>query len=796
MPSRLVNKGGMEWDLVRKAGGGLNERADVYDIPDGECSELINFVFKPGAWEKRKGVTKKLQLPSGEINSLIVANFLSENVLLICKNDLIYAVDYTDDEWEYTLLTVNQTLTSGQRFDHAQFEDVLYLVNGANRPMKWRGGSNNVEQIGISPASDGVASFGGSGSCTAGAHGVRICWRNNDAGTISAYKDLGTVSSSGSDVLSIGSLTDSTDDQVTHLEIYMTIAGGSTYYLAAQVAIAGTYEADISDATLQTQATMDSVADQGLAGLPPEKCKYIAPMKKRLFFGYNYRSGAWRKDEIAWTETVGTQVTEPEYVGSTSYRKVPTRGGAITRVVPWGDFIYILHENGIVVLTDPSNPDFSVMQELVQVTGCTAPWSVQVGKFKKRVPAPPELHTEEFELVEGIIYKGKWGVVGFDGVRDHVLSEKVESTVRSIAPASEEESVGFFNDGKYYLAFGNRYGASGDEQRTSEDTTTSGGERINAQYSTDRAFDSYDAVNYLSQTSKADSEIKVGVRIPFNTMTAKIGYTAVFNVTFDIYASMDSGVTWDKIQTQTVSNRAAVNSFELAQENYEYSFVKPGVTAVRLDFVNRSSSTVDGEEIDSIQLRYVDYAFDPSATIVNTSLLYYDSFYNTWSRFRGWHAGSFVHLFRTGDETAAYFGHSSNGAIYRMHVGHSDDGDDIFALVTTGYTDGKSPEVKKRWLRNRLVLNFGNDPIYYLAYVDKLEAQNRTIERTMDGERESFYDEVDYGDDYYGQADGEKQVGVNLEPNAGYRMAEEIWVSGKEGLLIRGRVASFVKREL
>ena len=794
--AKLVNKGGGEWDLVREAGGGLNERADVYDIPDGECSELVNFVFKSGAWQKRSGMAKKLQLPSGEINSLIVGNFLSENVLLIMKDDLIYAVDYTQDEWSYTVLTVDVTLTSGQRFDAVQFEDVLYLTNGADRPLKWRGGSNHVERIGVAAATDGSASFGGSGSCTAGEHGVRICWRNNDAGTISDYKDLGAQTSGGSDKLTISGLTDSTDPQVTHLEIYMTVDGdaGGTYYLAAQVAIGGTYEASISDANLQQQTTMDTVADEGNAGLPPEKSRYIAAMKSRLFLAYNYRNGAWHKDEIAWSEVVGTQVTEPEYFPTLNYRKVPTNGGAITRIVAWGDYLYILHENGICVLTDPANPEFSPMQELVQTTGCTAPWSVQVGKFKKRVPAPPELHTEEWELVEGIIYKGKWGIVGFDGVRDHPLSEKVEQTVNSLAPESEADAVGFFYNGKYYFSFGNRYGASGSEQRTREDTTNSGGEQVAATYSADRSFTSADAVNYLAHDSKADRELKVGVRIPFNDAQAKVGYSATYHVTFDIYVSTDNGTTWEKVLTKTLNNKGAVLNYQAAQENYEFNFVKTGVNAVRLDYVERIG-TVDGIYVDEVQLRYVDYSFDPGASIVNTELLYYDSFYNSWSRFRGWHCASFVHLFRSGDEDYAYFGHSSNGTIYLMHVGTTDDGEAIFARVTTGYTDGKHPELRKRWLRNSIILNFGNEQIYYLAYVDKLEAQNRTVERTMDGEREQFYDDIDYGDGYYNMHEGERQVGVNLEPNAGYRMAEEIWVSGREDLIIRGRVARFVKRE-
>ena len=805
--SRLVRKGGDEWDLVRKAGGGLNELADVYQVPDGECSELVNFRFRPESWEKRKGCAKKISL-SGEskVNSLFVTNFLNlMNYLLAFAGISIYKIDISADEWTATALTVDVTLTNGKKFDVVQDENRIYFVNGANEPLKWLGGTNHVERMGIVAATDGVAAFGGSGSCTAGDHGVRITWINNNAGTESDYHDLSTQTSGGSDKLTISSLTDSTDTQVTHLRIYMTTAGdtGGTYYLAAQVAIGGTYEADISDANLQQQSSMQAVVDDGNAA-PPAKARYIAAAKKRLFMGYIYRSSSWRKDEIIWSEEVGLNVTEPEYFPSTNNRKIPTRGAAITRLLLWGDYLYIIHERGICVMTDPSDPANSLIIEIPQTTGCTAPWSVQVGMFQKKVPAPPELRSEEFELVEGIIYKGRWGIMGFDGSREHPLSEKLRPTIEKITDVFEDECVGFFNNGKYYLAYGEKFGKSGEVETAIDVTVDSGNEQIWAFHdSVDMAnYPTYSeraAFNFLDQDSRNDGTLKVRVKVFFNAWFEYIGYELLTTVNYKIYFTRDNGNTWELKGSFSQDN--ADNLRGGAQEIFEHEFVDSGINGVKVEYVSLEPVEAIGTfgnftGLDRIMLMDVYYEYDMSATMVNNNkILFYDSFENKWARYKGWQAACFAKLDFSGQDGAEFFGESANGNIFRMNIGAEDDGEEIFAHIITGYTDGKFPEVRKRWLRSTLQMNLGDDVVHYKAYVDKLEKCSSVLTRREDGERVNYYGNSDFGEDYYGSNIGESQVAANLDPNRGFRMAEEIWVNSREGLVISGRTVRFVKGE-
>ena len=786
MPSRLARKSGGEWRLVRYGGGGLNELSPAFEVPEGECSELLNFRFLPQAWERRPGCMEKLDiLEESNIRSLFVTTFTSlTNYLLVFTGDRIYRVDFSAANWEAELLTVDVSLTVGQRWDVVQMGEVVYMTNGADRLLKWRGGDGHVEQVGISAPTDGNMSFGGSGDCTAGDHGVRITWYNNNAGTESNYKDLGTKTSGGAEKLSITGVTASTDPQVTHLRIYMTVADGSTYYLAASIAIGGTYEASIADSTLEEEASMQAIVDEADADLPPTKCKYITAAKRRLYVGNIFRDGASRPDEIQWSEQVGLDVTEPEYFPVLNNRKAQTNGGQITRLISWGDYVYIFHTKGISVLTDPSAPDMSPIMEL-NLPGNISPFSVCTGRFKRPVPVYDrmDIKQEEFELVEGMIYRSGVGIMGFDGTRTYPLSEKIMPSLDNIAASADDEVTGHFYDGNYYLSYGSRLGSAGEEATYRDFTTDSGGEVINA------VDDGTDALNYLVHNSKSDRGVKAGLHIDLNHVWKKsFGIQQLLvSVTFDVFSSADNGATWGRRVRQTVTNEGHLDG--TAQEYYEYSFLASGVNAVKVEYVSSNYGPLN------IQLLWVEYLYDPEATIVNNRMLFYNSMVNGWSRYKGWKAGCFAIVEIAGQERMELFGESDNGRILRMNVGTADEGEPIFAHLVTGYTDGKFPEVKKRWFECGVQMDLGGDVVNFLAYVDRLETAKKELNLIPSGERETYYGEAEYGEGHYEREEGIKDLSVNFEPNAGYRCCEEFWSSSREGLIIRNRILRFVKRE-
>jgi hypothetical protein len=790
--SKLIRKAGNEWDLVRSAGGGLNQLAGSYETPEGECADLVNVVFAPDAWVKRKGCVRKLDiLTEADIKSMFVTSFTSgTNYLVVCAGTSIYKVDFSADVWVAEELTVDVALTSGQRFDFAMLGNVLYLVNGRDAGLKWRGGSNNVERIGISAPNTGSGAFVSSGNCTAGDHKVLITWYNSNSGTESNYKDFGTLPSGGSDKLVLTGVTASSDAQVTHLRIWMTETGGEIYYLAASVAIGGTYEASIADANLILQQTLPAAVEDGYAAASPV-ARYIATGKKRLFMGYTYRSGAWRADEIAWSEIVGQNVAVPEYFYALNYRKVPCAGGEITRLVMWGDYLYIFHTRGIAVMTDPANPDQSLITELIQAPGCSAPWSVGVGKFKRPVPAPPELHTEEFELVDGMIYKSWDGVYGFDGSMAHPLSEKVRPSIDEITATAQSECVGFFNDGKYYLSYGNKMGAAGDERELTEYTTDTGGESVSADIGFSGAPAKVYAINYLVNSSKADRSITALVHVDLNYMWTVYALEREISCTFKVYDSIDNGVTWALKATRTVNNTGHLTGD--AQTDFLISWVNSGVNAVRVEVVS-IFDRLDGL-VSDIQLMWVKYCYDPAATVVNNRMLYYDSMTNQWSRFTGWRANCFAAVQLLNKEQVEVFGQSDDGRIYRFNVGWEDDKEPIFCRIVTGYSAGKFEEVQKRWLNSKLQVDIGEGVFNYLVYVDRLEKMNRQIKRSESAEMISYYNEREYGEDYFGSNEGVKNVRVNFEACSGYRIAEEFWSNTRDKWMVRYRIIGFVKRE-
>jgi hypothetical protein len=292
----------------------------------------------------------------------------------------------------------------------------------------------------------------------------------------------------------------------------------------------------------------------------------------------------------------------------------------------------------------------------------------------------------------------------------------------------------------------------------------------------------------------------VGVHVDFNGFYKQYGMAITFNVTYDIYFSKDNGSNWEKKLRVTQTNTGQEQG--TAQEVFEHTFVDSAVNAVRLDYVSWGPQLIwellgvySFTNLDEIRMNYVSYWFDPGATIVNNRMLFYDSMENKWSRYKGWNASCFCALKYGNDNGAEYFGDSFAGRIFLMNEGVEDDGNSIFGHIMTGYTDAKFPEVKKRWLRDSIVMDLGNDDVHFSAYIDRLEMARKTLSRKAEGDREQYYDEIEYGEGYYSLHEGEKHFSVNLDPNSGYRMAEELWVNNREGLVVRGRIGRFVKRE-
>ena len=817
--SRLVKKSRGEWLLERKAGGSLNENALAYEVPDGECIELVNAIFRPMLWQKRAGYEKVLEI--GESSDGIDGVFTTffdddDDRILAATGGYLYAVNA--DDWTYRELTLptdtdgeTDTLSTGYTVRFCMVNDVVYLTNGVQKVMKWRGGTNPVEYAGISDVPESVRSgisYDSGGSMDDGHYHIRATYYNSDSGLEGNYVDLGyaEIDSGSSQTklsLEIGQTGDNTiDDQIDQILIYMTAMASTqdavdqtVYYLAAEKDLADddTYEVDIANADLIVKSTMDDI-HMDLESYGPPYCKYIGVSKNRLFFGYVYQSGSWHYDRVAWGEIVGLSNTEYDYVKSTSYQLLTTQGGSITALVPWGDYVYIFHENGCVVLNDPSAPDVSVWQEMQGVDGCIASGSMQLGKFQRPVPAPPELKTEEFETVEGLVYLSHWGFVGFDGNQTYILSEKVKKALSEIAGHDRNNGLGLFSQGKYYYAYSKTRQNNNLYSVVYESPDGSTDEPDEAWLTQEGARGGYAQVLFDEDHSKVRNDIKLNLKIPtLNNYFRRYDEYKLWLVVIQVQLRYKSGDDWNIYGNFHFNNFQ--NKYNFVNEYRELT-IRPGhqVTGVRIQVVPTLYYS-DGflwDHFFQVFLEGVQYYKIGGSEPYNTRMLYYDSLENMWSRWQGLNVGAFAALEKRDEERLELFGSNRNSSLYRINTGLSDDGKDIFFKVFTGYTDGKKPEKMKRWVKSKLTMDLGADAVFYRAWVDRLEKTEKQLNVIPDDKRVSRYGDT-YGS-YYNVGEGQKVLSARIGA-AGKRLAEEIWSHGQDKIVVRGRTLTFVERE-
>ncbi|MFZ5426670.1 MAG: hypothetical protein ACOZEN_06825 [Thermodesulfobacteriota bacterium] len=108
----------------------------------------------------------------------------------------------------------------------------------------------------------------GAGLCTNGAHLVKVGFvTSTGVSTLSAASDAVTVVDNGADGKIAVTIVASSDSRVTSVNIYMTEAGGSNYYLAMNTAnTSGAVNVSIADATLAAAAAAPTTDTGSAAG--------------------------------------------------------------------------------------------------------------------------------------------------------------------------------------------------------------------------------------------------------------------------------------------------------------------------------------------------------------------------------------------------------------------------------------------------------------------------------------------------------------------------------------------------
>lgn len=794
---------------VPRFDGGLNRKTSVYDIADNEAVGLVNFIFtEDGLLTTRNGYVKYDNAASfasrgSEVPEIASATGIYGLYRFYKKDGTskyfvataltgIYYWDSTNVRW--SALTCNITLTSDQRFKFVVLNDYLFMTNGANKPLKWLGGSSaEVNQIGIVAPSAGVSgAVTTGGDCTDGEHNIRITYYNSTDSIESTHRTLtARTCSSGDNTIPLSSLAASSDSQVDKIRVYMTEAAGSIYYLVVeQVDTTTTYSISVSDTTLAGNASYE--ATNYLP--PPTDAKYITAMKRRLFLANN----STYKSRLYWSNVVANGC---EYFPTNNYRDInPDDGDVITGIIPWNDYLYIFKQNATYVLTDPNNPGGSYLRDVSEHIGCISPHTLCVGQFKRPVSVGGD-----WLLTPGIILNSRHGVMGFDGQTFHPLSERVEPILNSLYETNIQEMVGFFNDNKYYLSYTPKEGVPTEGAVVTIKQTTAI-TSDNATFSTDHDVDNYsstyDAKITLDNTSASNQNITVQAHVKWESDTYKRQFQLPV---YEIFFSYDSGTTWVSKGSffPDVTGEVYINY-------YYHSFFDSSVTDVRLDYYDDRLRILNGISIDDylgeynvdyVQLVSVEYQYDYTAAVigsnvVNNRILYYDTLHNAWSELRGIKANCFAAWNSSSDEREEFFGSSNTGYVYRMNVGYEDDGNNIFALYESKHYDCKVRSRKKRFHSLSLSTDIYAGNLNLDVFVDRVQVDHRSFNLLPTGESETYWNEKYFGEAIFDRVINLIQKAIRLPANSwGRFIAIKLWTSGKNSLAIKDYSIRYVERE-
>lgn len=277
------------------------------------------------------------------------------------------------------------TLLTGYNVDKppvfAYINGRIYVTNGFDRVKVWNGIDSAMRDSGIAaPAAAPGAPTTAAGNCTTGTHLIRYRYIDNTSpastyrSNASANLSQAVTSTASSLTFSIGSASNivpSTDAKVTTVQLEMTLASGTTFYVAGQAAnTATTVNINISDALLQLADRGDlydtntlSTTDYGVGHEQPPLGAVIAQCRDYTFLGcdhprtfaMNVTNGSTTMSSSGmsplWNNTrlirVGTDAVSYEIASATTSTLTLTNAYAGSTANPVNAVIYAKNPNRI-----------------------------------------------------------------------------------------------------------------------------------------------------------------------------------------------------------------------------------------------------------------------------------------------------------------------------------------------------------------------------------------------------------------------------------------------------------------
>lgn len=321
--------------------GGKNSKFERSIIADNESPDCVNVVFTNGAVETVAGTTK--------LNTSAVASFVNDGLYTRHDNS---GAETMVGFWGgsmyqlagstfTTVPSAQSVFTAGTRVGATEYENHLFLGNGAANPYKYNG--TDFTRHGV-PAATGAVSMASATTSTGvltGSYQYVVTFVNSQA--VEGNPGTATVTTtlaSGMGILT-GIPVAPTSHGVSARRIYRATAttAGAGFFRVAEIAdnTTTTYVDNIPDASLGAEAPDDN-------GEPP-KYSVAAYHQNRIFC--NDAS----EPNLVWY----SELAEPYTFGSLNFRRIGDASGDIVRTIEvYQNAIFVGCDNSQVLIFMPS----------------------------------------------------------------------------------------------------------------------------------------------------------------------------------------------------------------------------------------------------------------------------------------------------------------------------------------------------------------------------------------------------------------------------------------------------------
>lgn len=322
--------------MIVKITGGLY-LFDPSTAPEGSCIRAKNVIFdRDGIVEVRKGSAK------GSLTS---------------ANPVLYIFDHSGDRYSWTStsaykneVSFGDTLTAARpeavRYNaYNSSTDALFFLNGTDRK---RIEDTSMYEWGTAAPTEVPTIAAGSGTGLTGDYNVKYTWIRKEGSTVVYESNFSPTAAAAvtlaNEDLDVSNIESPSDSQITHVRVYRTAAGGSTYYFDEDIT-AGTTTVTLeqADATI----ALNAAAHDDDHNRPPLGTHCAGPLLGGyVFIGID--------NLLYWCKA-----KQPEYWPTTNFIEISEPQDAIQAITDFGGTVFVFTREKIVQIQGSGSSTFA-----------------------------------------------------------------------------------------------------------------------------------------------------------------------------------------------------------------------------------------------------------------------------------------------------------------------------------------------------------------------------------------------------------------------------------------------------